>query len=495
VLPSRRRGDASSATPTRDPGLSSAPRQDASSGLRWRDRDHTRGSLLTSLLVLALPLLATNLAGAVTFQIVDIAFLSRLGDGPLAAVTIVNQTVWQVVLMFMMGGTFAAQALVAGAVGAGDLPRAERTAAQCLLVGAGVALVVAVAGALFAEPLFYLTGAEARFAVFGVPYLRWLLVLAFGLIGAMLFRSILSGAGDTTTGLLVTLAQTPIALFTEWVLMFGRLGFPALGTRGAAIGVATGQIFALVVGMRVLFRGRSRIRLQLRALRPDRGLLAAIVRLSWPPALQMIGMVVTTFVYLRLTHGFGAAVQAAYSIGLRIGMIVPLVSFPLASASATLVGQALGAGDVRRAWRAVGTGILVHGGLLWTASALLVLFRGRLLGAVSQDPEVVRAGSEYLLFLGGSFAIMGVQLVVMRCLQGAGDFVVPMAISLGGSLLVGLPLAYYSVHATSLGPTGLWTANLITGFLIAAATIAWLATGRWTARAAPPRVDGSGASR
>jgi putative MATE family efflux protein len=445
--------------------------------------------------VLALPLLATNLAGPVVYQIVDLAFLSRLGDAPMAAVIIANQTIWQVVLMLMMGGGFATQALVASAVGAGDPARAERTAAQCLLVGAGFALVVAIAGGFFAEELFAATGAEPRFAAYGAPYLRVQLVLAFGLVGAMLFRAILMGAGDTTTGLLVTLAQTPIALFVEWALIFGRLGLPALGVRGAALGVAAGQIVALAAGMWVLFRGRGRIRLRIDALRPDRRLLARIVRLSWPPALQMIGMVITTFAYLRLTQRFGGAVQAAYSIGLRIGMIVPLVSFPLASASATLVGQALGAGDVPRAWRAVAAGVLVHGGVLWTAAALLVLFRVPLLHAVSGDPEVVRVGSEYLLFLGGSFALMGVQLVVMRCLQGAGDFFVPMLISLGGALLLGLPLAYLSVRATDLGPAGLWSANLVAAGLSTIASACWLATGRWTERAAALRVDAPAATR
>ena len=90
---------------------------------------------------------------------------------------------------------------------------------------------------------------------------------------------------------------------------------------------------------------------------------------------------------------------------------------------------------------------------------MLVIFRAEILAAVSGDPEVVRVGSQYLLFLGGSFAIMGVQLVVMRCLQGAGDFYVPMLISLGGTLLVSLPLAVLSVRATALGPSGLWAST------------------------------------
>lgn len=458
-----------------------------------RDRDHTRGSLLGSLLVLALPLLATNLAGPVLFQIVDLGLLSQLGEASMTSVIIVNQTIWQVLLMTMMGMSFATQALVASAVGAGDPARAERAAAQCLLAGVGLASTVALLGAFFAEPLFAWTGAEPGFAAEGVPYLRLLLVLSFGLIGGMLFRAILIGAGDTTTGLVVTLVQTPIALFFEWALIFGRLGLPELGVRGAAIGVSIGHIFALVAGIWVLFRGSARIRLSLAALRPEPRLLGTVLRLSWPPALQMVGMVVTTFVYLRLTRSFGPAVQAAYSIGLRVGMIVPLLSFPLASASATQVGQALGAGDLRRAWRAVGVGILAHGSVLWTVAALLMLFRDEALTALSDDPEVVRVGSEYLLFLGGGFAIMGVQLVVMRCLQGAGDFLVPMAISLGTTVLLGLPLGYLAVHATDLGPTGLWASTLAASAVGAVATFAWLWTGRWTARATVPRVDASSA--
>ncbi len=459
---------------------------------RWREHDHTRGSLLASLAVLALPLLATNLTGAVLYQVVDLVFLSRLGDAPMAAVIIANQTIWQVVMMIGLGGSFATQALVAGAVGAGDARRAERTAAQVLVVGAALAAVVATAS-LFAEPLFRATGAEPSFAPYGVPYLRLQLLLAGGLIGAMLFRAILTGAGDTTTPLFITIVQTPLALLVEWAAIFGHLGLPALGVRGVALGMAAGQVFALSVGLRVLFSGRVRLRLRVGDLRPDPRLARRIVRLAWPPAVQMMGLVVTTFVYLRLAREFGAAVQAAYSIGLRVGMVVPLVSFPLASACATAVGQALGAGQVRRAWRAVGAGILIHGGVLWTAALALVVLRVPILSALSGDPAVVRYGAEYLLFLGGNFVLMGVQLVVMRSLQGAGDFLVPMAISLGGALLVSVPLGYLAVFATDLGPRGLWGASLVGGAVATVAMVSWLATGRWTRRGLGVRVE-AGAS-
>ena len=87
----------------------------------WRDRDHTRGSLFASLLVLALPLLASSVLGGVVFQLVDLTFLSRLGEAPMAAVIIVNQTLRQLLMLLLIGGSFGSQALIAQAVGEGGV--------------------------------------------------------------------------------------------------------------------------------------------------------------------------------------------------------------------------------------------------------------------------------------------------------------------------------------------------------------------------------------
>ena len=72
-----------------------------------RGRDYTTGRLVSSLLSLALPMVAGSLAMGVVFQVVDLAFLSRLGEGALSGVILVNQTVWQLVMMVVMGLNFA----------------------------------------------------------------------------------------------------------------------------------------------------------------------------------------------------------------------------------------------------------------------------------------------------------------------------------------------------------------------------------------------------
>ncbi len=455
---------------------------------RWRFRDHTQGSLVTSILILALPLLATSVAGGVIFQLVDLTFLSRLGEEPMAAVIVVNQSLRQIYFMMLMGGGFAAQALIAGAVGGGDTERAEHIAGQLVTLGAIFAALIAVLGGAVPEFLFSLPGPDASFIPYGVPYLRLTFLLSFGVVATIFFSSVLGGAGDTTTPLFVMLLQISVSIFAEWVLIFGNLGAPALGVRGAALGMACGHVSGMLVGLWVLFRGKSRVHLRRRHLAVDWVVMRRILALSWPPALQMGSSVVVIIAFLRLSGSFGESVQAAYAIGLRLGMIVPAVCFPLATACATLVGQALGSGNTRRAWRAIGVGLVVHGSVMMSFALITVVFRADIVGFFTDDPEVVRVGSEYLLYAAGSFTLWAFYFVFLRALQGAGDFIVPMLISVGTAFLVTIPLAYGLALGTDLGPTGIWIAHLVSSVVTTLATAAWLATGRWTRRAVVARL-------
>jgi putative MATE family efflux protein len=447
----------------------------------WRHRDHTRGSLLASLTVLALPMLGSGLAGVV-FQIVDLGYLSRLGDGPMAAVIIVNQSLRQTVFMVLMGASFGAQALIARAVGENRTDEAEHVAGQVILLGALLAALLAFVGGVFPGFLFSLPGPDPSFGASGIPYLQLVFLLNFGFVGAMLLGGILTGAGDATTPLLLMLLQISVSLVAEWILIFGHWGAPALGVRGVALGVAIGHATALVAGFAVLFRGRARIHLRRRHLRPDPAVIRRILALSGPPALQMLGNLFLTFAFLRMTGAFGEQVQTAYAIGLRLGMIVPMLCFPLATACATIVGQSLGAGDVARAKRAVVVGLLVHGSIMMCFAVGTWIFRGDIMELLSDDPEVIRIGSEYLQFAAGSFAFWAFYFIFFRVLQGAGDMVVPMLISLGTAFVVTVPLAFLLAFHWKMGPTGLWIAFLTSNAVLTTATALWMATGRWTRR-------------
>ena len=121
---------------------------------RWRalrDRDHTRGSLFASMLVLALPMVLGSLAAGVVYPLVDLSFLVSLGEDSLASVVIVNQTVWQIVIMGFMGMNFATQSHVSRWVGAARPDEAEHVAGQALLLAGAIGVVVGLCGLLLPE--------------------------------------------------------------------------------------------------------------------------------------------------------------------------------------------------------------------------------------------------------------------------------------------------------------------------------------------------------
>jgi putative MATE family efflux protein len=448
--------------------------------VKWRDRDHTRGSLWASLFVLAVPLLANSLVGGVAFQLVDLAFLSSLGEDATTAVIVTNQSLRQLFFMLVMGASFGAQGLVARAVGAGDGRAADHVAGQVVLLGAGLAAAMALLGLLVPREMLAAMNVAAPVLDAGTSYVRLTFVLAFGMIFGFLVNAILNGAGDSTTTLRISLVQTSVSLLAEWVLIFGKLGLPPLGVDGVALGLALGQAAGLALGLHVLFSGSSRVHVRAAHLRPDPALLRRLVALSFPPALQMIGGFLVTALFLRRMGSFGPEAQAAYSIGLRLAMVGPMLAFPVAGACATLVGQSLGARDVPRAWRAFGVGLVAHAALLGSLALGLALFRTQVVASFADDPEVIRIGSEVLLYQAGNFAAWAFYFVLFRGLQGAGDVAVPMVVSLASSLLVTLPLGF--AWAESRGPSGIFAASLVGSVVITAATAAWMLTGRWTRR-------------
>ncbi len=447
---------------------------------RWRDRDHTQGNLFGSLVVLALPLLATSLFGGVIFQLVDLKLISGLGEDAVTAVVVTNQSLRQLFFMLVMGASFGSQGLISRNVGEANESRADHIAGQTVLMGLMLSSFVALLGLLVPGQMLAMMNVSPGVLDIGLPYVRLVFVLNFGFVFIALFNAILNGAGDTTTPFLIAVLQTAISLIAEWALIYGHLGMPATGISGVALGVGVGQFVSMLVIGRVLFGGGIRVHIRLHHMRPDPAAMRQILALSWPPAIQMIGGFLVTVFFIRLMGDFGAKAQTAYSIGLRLGMMGPMICFPVAGAIATLVGQSLGAGDTRRAWRALGVGIMVHAALMWTLAATLFFFNVPLLELFTRDPEVIAIGSRLLKWQAGSFFFLAFYFVFFRALQGAGDVLVPMGVSIVTSVLVSLPLGIYLSKGYGMGPDGLFVAQFVSTALGTLLTGGWVATGRWT---------------
>ncbi|MBW2723913.1 MAG: MATE family efflux transporter [Deltaproteobacteria bacterium] len=448
---------------------------------RFRDRDHTQGSLYGSLMVLSLPMVATSLFGGVIFQMGDLKLISGLGTDSMTAVIITNQTLRQVFVMFVMGASFGAQGMVARAIGNRDQEAADHVAGQVILLGAGLSIFMASLGIFFPAEMLKAMRVSPQVLEVGVPYVRLVMILNFGMIFVFLTNSILTGAGDTTTPFMVSVIQALVALFAEYCLIYGKLGAPALGIRGAALGLICGHLVSISIIVWTVARGKTRIHLRLRHLRPDVDVLKRIVRQAWPPALQMLSSFLVTIYFVRMMGGFGETAQAAYSIGLRLGMVGPMIAFPLAGATATLIGQNLGAGNRKRAWKALWVGLSIHATLMIALAIALFFYRVPFLEAFSSDAAVVKIGDEMLFYQSLTFISLAFYFVFFRALQGAGDVMFAMFASLANSIF-NIALGTYLAVYLDYGPSGIFISGLTSSVLVTAVTAAWIATGRWTRR-------------
>lgn len=452
---------------------------------RFRGRDHTQGSIYGSLAVLSLPMVATSLFGGVIFQIGDLKLISGLGTDAMTAIIITNQTLRQVFIMVVMGASFGAQGMVARAIGNGDQEAADHVAGQVILLGVALSVVMASLGIFFPAAMLRAMHVSPEVLEVGIPYVQLVMILNFGMIFVLLTNSILTGAGDTTTPFMVSVTQALVALFAEYCLIYGNFGLPAFGIRGAALGLICGHLVSTAIIARVIFRGRARIHLRRRHLRPDAKVLKDIIKQAWPPAMQMLSAFLVTIYFVRMMGSFGDTAQAAYSIGLRLGMVGPMIAFPLAGATATLVGQNLGAGNPRRAWKSLWVGLSIHATLMITMAMALFFYRIPFLEAFSSDAAVVEIGDEMLFYQSLSFISLAFYFVLFRALQGAGDVMFAMFASLANSIF-NVALGTYLAVGLDYGPSGIFISGLVSSVFVTITTAGWIATGRWTRRGAQP---------
>ncbi len=443
-------------------------------------RDHTRGSLLVSIVVLSLPSMLTSLAGGGLFQLVDLRFLGQLGSEAVAAAGATNQTLRQFFFLLVFGVSVASQMTIARLVGAGNLDRAEHVAGQTLVLSLALAAAIALLGGLFPGALVSLVVRDPATFALAVPYLQVAFVLMFSNVLVQMQSSVLNGAGDTTTPMLITFVVTPISILLEWALGFGHLGLPALGIRGIALGAGIGGSVGAALGFWAISSGRVRVHLRRRHLIPDPPMLRSLAALSWQPALHMLARTTIVFFFMWLAGRLGGAVQAAYTIGLSLEMLAIMIAFPIANSAATLVGQNLGARDLSRARRSIWVGFGSVQAALWPLALLLFLFRRELVGVFASDPAVIELAAEYLVYSSINLCVYGLYFVAFRSLQAAGDMNSPMIISVAVAVLVGVPIGYTLATRADLGATGMWIGNLAYGLLNTTLMVSWLFAGRRT---------------
>jgi putative MATE family efflux protein len=407
---------------------------------RYLARDLTTGSIPKNLASMAWPQVIEGLLNVVDQMWA--LFLAGQGFGFRAIAGIGSaQQVVQLMRTGRMGLDTAMRAMIARAVGAGDLPLARHVAWQAFTVNTVLALFVTAIGVLFTEVMLQALGISDAVIAQAAGYMRWQFIGTFALSGRMATGAALQAGGDAVTPMKATTTARVIDFVLAPVLMFGLFGVPAFGVAGAALANLIGQAAGFVINVYALGSGRSRLHMTLREYRFDPRLSWRLMRLGLPATVNSIERSVAQVILLGLMAPFGDVALAAYSLTQRAQIAVNLGTQGLGNAAGIIAGQSLGAGNVSRARTTVLWALGYVGVVKFFVVGLLFTFPTFFLSIFNDDPELLRTGAIWLRILLFGYFAQGAVQVLMQSFQIAGDTLMPMLTTLLAMWVIEVPLA------------------------------------------------------
>ncbi|WP_323740464.1 MATE family efflux transporter [Halegenticoccus tardaugens] len=431
--------------------------------------DMTTGAVTPKLAALAWPLVAGNLLQTF-YNLADMFWVGRVSPEAVAAVSLMFPLSWMFVST-AMGITAATIALVSQHVGAGHDREADRVVGQTVVLTAVVAAALAALGLAVRRPLLGAMGLSGRVFVEALAYIEVIfLALPFTFL-FFAFRAALQGAGDTKTAMWLMVLSAGLNVVLDPLLILGPGPFPALGTRGAAVATFVARGLAAAVGVYILLRGDWGVRLRVTDLRPDRAVLRKLLVIGSPATIDGWARSFAAVAMATLVAQFTVAAIAAYGIGVRLMSVSWTVAGAVGQATATGVGQNLGAGTPDRAAAVTRTATVGTMGLLFAAAALVVAFPDVAMRVFVNDAVVVDEGVVFLRIVAPFWAFFGGTMVVQGAFRGAGQTKVAMALSFLSRWVFRVPTAL----VLSFG----WTVTLPGGAIVTA--LGWGVDGLWWA--------------
>ena len=417
-----------------------------------------------------------GMLGHTFVSFVDNIMVGQLGTAELAAVSLGNSFMF-IAMSLGIGFSTAITPIVAEADGAKDFKKGKSAYKHglflCTVLGVLLFLMV-----FFAKPLMYLMKQPVEVVELAIPYLD---LVAFSLIPLIIFQGIKQfsdGLSLTKYPMYATILANIINVGLNYLLIFGKFGFPELGIVGAAYGTLASR-FVMVIYLWWLLKGREKSKAYVTNIKffvLDKLMLKKIINLGMPSAMQMFFEVAIFTAAIWLSGLLGKNPQAANQIALNLSSMTFMVAMGLSVASMVRVGNQKGLHkyfELRR----VAVSLFLMGFIFAVIFATLFLVFNQFLPRIYVDfddvvnykdnMEVVKIASQ-LLIASAIFQLSdSLQVIVLGALRGLQDVKIPTIITFIAYWLIGFPISWYFGKEEAYGSFGIWL-GLLAGLTSAA---------------------------
>lgn len=397
------------------------------------------------LLSMAVPMMISMLVQAL-YNVVDSVFVSRISENALTAVSLAFP-MQNLLIAFAVGFGVGINALMSRALGEKDPAHASRIAVSGMVLEAVSYVVFLILGLFFTETFMRAqisseVPAEdaAEIIAYGVDYLRIVLILSFGVFAEITFERILQSTGRTTLSMVTQLIGAILNIIFDPILIFGLLGFPALGIAGAAWATVGGQIIAAIVAF--FINKYKNVEISLAGAKPAWVSIAAISRISIPSIVMSSISSVMTFFMNRILTTFVSTAATVFGAYFKLQSFVFMPVFGLNNGMVPIIGYNYGARKPERIHKTIKLSMVYATGIMAIGFIVFQLVPDKLLLFFDASENMLSIGVPALRIVSTCFLLAGVNIICSSSCQAFGYGMYSLYISAARQLLVLIPVAY-----------------------------------------------------
>jgi MATE family multidrug resistance protein len=404
---------------------------------------------------LAYPVMLSNL-GHVMMGVADSVMVGHVSATSLAAAGLAN-VVFNVLMLFGIGVSYAITPLVAAADGAGNKHAIIETLRHGLVINVANSIVLA-AIVYTCKGLLYHIDQPTEVVPLSLPYLS---IVTFSLIPMLVFQTFkqfAEGLSNTRIAMIIIIASNLVNIVLNYIMIYGHAGSPAMGLNGAGWATFTSRIFmaASFAGYIYLAPRFRQFRTAFSIGRYSGSLFSKMLHLGVPSGVQFIFEVAAFDFSLVMMGWLGTTTQAAHQIAINLATVSYMTTAGLAAAATIRVSYFLGRHDFKNLRTAAYTLLAMALLLMMLWALAFIVGRHWLPGLYVENAEVIAVAST-LMIIAGLFQLSdGAQVVCVAALRGLQDVKVPSLFIFISYWIIGLPLGYWLAFKTDYGPQGVW---------------------------------------
>lgn len=400
------------------------------------------------LVTMSLPMIISMLVQAL-YNIVDSVFVSMINQAALTAVSMAFPI--QNLLIAVSAGTcVGVNALLSRSLGERNAKNANLAAVNGLFLAFVSFLFFALFG-IFGARFFFESQTDNPVIIeYGIQYLQIVCIFSFGLFGEMMFERILQSTGQTFYCMITQGTGAIINIILDPILIFGLLGVPAMGIRGAAAATVFGQIVAMVLAAMLNHAKNKDVRISFKGFSPHQRTISIIYQVGVPSIIMQSISSVMTFGLNKILISFSETAVAVFGVYFKLQSFIFMPIFGLNNGMIPIIAYNYGARNKKRIMETVRLSIGIAVGIMLIGLAVFQLMTPQLLMLFQADADMLSIGVPAFRIISLSFLFAGYCIIVGSVFQAMGNGVYSLIISVARQLVCILPLAYFFAQVFGL---------------------------------------------